>query len=283
MIRLFASDLDGTLFNARHVPDAAVLRSVRKVCDAGCHFAIATGRFMRSNDVFGFEGLPIEAVCANGALVYDRHGRLMRRELIDRAFLEELLRAFPTVAFDCTGTRHVYTPVSEQERKASWSRTRGLARILLRGMLTGQDGVWVYDQTPQQILSQDIVKVNARVQDPGLSRELYAFLDEHGDTVVNAPFDPSLFEITNRSVNKGEAVAWLAGQLGIGEDEVNVYGDGGNDIVMLERFAPFGHAYVTRGGCDAAKEAGSEVIGSNALHAVPRHMTATLRRQRHLR
>ena len=60
------------------------------------------------------------------------------------------------------------------------------------------------------------------------------------------------------------------------EDEVAFYGDGGNDIAMLERFA---HAYATRGASDEAKRAAGAVIGSCALHAVPRHIARTVRRE----
>ena len=113
----------------------------------------------------------------------------------------------------------------------------------------------------------------------GEASEVAAFIAEH-DEVVNAPFDPSMFEVTRAGVNKGEAVAWLAGYLGIREDEVAVYGDGGNDIQMLGRFAGHGHAYATSNGSDAAKSAAGNVIGNCAAWAVPRHMLRTLREQR---
>lgn len=97
MIKLFASDLDGTLFNVLHTTDPIILGAVRTVLDSGAHFAIATGRFMHTNAQFGFEGLPIEAVCGNGSLVYSREGELIRHVSLDHAFVEELLRAFPQV------------------------------------------------------------------------------------------------------------------------------------------------------------------------------------------
>ena len=93
---------------------------------------------------------------------------------------------------------------------------------------------------------------------------------------MNASFDGDLFELTDARVNKGEAVAWLAGHLGIAESDVAVYGDGGNDLAMLERFS---HAYAPKGASEAAKLAASHVIGSCAHHAVSRHMLMTCRRE----
>ena len=110
-----------------------------------------------------------------------------------------------------------------------------------------------------------------------MERELFAFLGERADTVVNAPFNPALFEITDAGCNKGESVAWLADYLGIRKDEVAVYGDGGNDIAMLERFE---HAYATANGTPEAKVAAGTVIGSAALHAVPHHILSTIDAER---
>ena len=45
---------------------------------------------------------------------------------------------------------------------------------------------------------------------------------------------------------------------------------------MLERFS---HSYATSNASDDAKRAAGNVIGSCALHAVPRHMLVTVRRE----
>ena len=131
-----------------------------------------------------------------------------------------------------------------------------------------------FDQTMAQVLERDICKFNVRTPDEGLGRELSAYLAERPDALVNAPFKPVMFEISRADVNKGAALAWLAAHLGIAEDEVAVYGDGGNDIQMLERFA---HAYAPSNANAAAKRAAGTVIGSNVAYAVPRHMVRTVR------
>lgn len=285
MIKLFASDLDGTLLNLMHETDRTIRDAVREVTESGAHFSVATGRTMRSSQDCGFSGLACEAVCANGSMVLGRGDELLRHVDIDPAVLEEMLRAFPTIPFECVGLTHSLVRGSREAHQEGY-RSEGLVRqlvanVVLRGMRREQAsrGERLFDQTIADVLAGPVCKVNCRVADEGLLRELHAFLDEHGDAVVNAPFNPVMFEITNARVNKGEAVAWLAGYLGIREDEVAVYGDGGNDVVMLERFAAYGHAYATHGGTPAAKRAAGQAIGSCVVHAVPRHMVATVRRQ----
>lgn len=45
---------------------------------------------------------------------------------------------------------------------------------------------------------------------------------------------------------------------------------------MLKRFR---HSYATKNGSDAAKAAASATIGSCMVHAVPKHMLATMHKQ----
>ena len=273
MIKLFASDLDGTLFNAMHTVDPVILSAIRKVRAAGGHFSVATGRTLRNNTAFGFEG-NVAAVCANGSIVLDEQGQMARFCAIDQGVIEELATRFSHVAFDYVGEKHTYHMFSEAEHLAVFANQPWYAKIRLRGMSIVGAPENVYDCTPAQVTANRICKINAHLKDPAEIAAVNEFIAEKSDFIVNAPFDPSMVELTAKGVNKGEAVAWLAGYLGLSEDEVAVYGDGGNDIEMLERFD---HAYATSNGSDAAKKAAGNIIGSCTFHAVPRHMVATLR------
>lgn len=278
MIKLFASDLDGTLYNALHETDGAILRRLRRVLATGRHVALATGRWARGAAELGFDDLPLELVCGNGAFVYGAGGELLRSVPIEPGALEELLGAFPAIACNCIADDGQFVRGSREAFAAGFRTPPGIAGLALRWRRRrgGRGGAQRYDQSDADVLAHRIGKVNFNVADEGLRREVETFLDERADTLVNASFDGSLFEVTAAGVNKGEAVSWLAGRLGIAEDEVAVYGDGGNDLAMLERFA---HAYAPCGASEAAKRAAGTVIGSCAWHAVPRHMARTVRRE----
>jgi Cof subfamily protein (haloacid dehalogenase superfamily) len=280
VIKLFAADLDGTLLNAFHATDPVILGALRRVRSAGAHFSIATGRTLRDNRAFGFEG-NVAVVCANGALVLGEDGRLVRSSVIDAGFVGQLVRAFPAVPLEYITAEHTYHVGSEEEHAASYARNIPWWRkVALRGMSLTGGAEHVYNVSVEEIAQLDVVKINAHIEGMAEAEAIHAFIAEHSDVVTNAPFGPGMIEVTAAGTNKGEAVAWLAGYLGVGQDEVAVYGDGGNDIEMLGRFAEFGHAYATSNGNDAAKAAAGNVIGSCALHAVPRHMLQTLRAQR---
>lgn len=278
MIRLFASDLDGTLFNALHEADRAVRRGVSVALGAGRHVALATGRWASTPAELGFPNMPLELVCGNGAFVYGSDGELLRRVPIDSETVEELLSRFPTICATCVTAGGTLVRGTRDQQLASYRPSRGLLGRVASWRFRRSPGSTGtrYDQTDAEVLRHEVCKLNVRTEDAGLRRELDAFVAEHASTLVNASFDGDLFELTAAGVDKGEAVAWLARHLGMDEGEVAVYGDGGNDLAMLERFE---HAYATSGASPAAKRAAGSVIGSCALHAVPRHIARTVRRE----
>lgn len=281
MIKLFASDLDGTLLNGLHEADRTIRSAIARAIEMGAHVVPATGRSVLPIGDRGFTGLPVDAVCANGSIIRGRNGEVLKTFAVDPAFVEELLRAFPQICFDCCTPDGMFSSGTYEMHQEGFKRDGLMRRIIMRGMRArgGAHEEQFFDQPLSSILSHEVCKINCRVTSDGLDRELKAFLAEHADTVVNAPFDPVMFEITDKACNKGESVAWLGRHYGIEEDEIAVYGDGGNDLEMLSRFR---YSYATANGSDAAKAAASATIGRCEFHAVPKHILKTLRSQRRI-
>lgn len=278
MVKMFACDLDGTLLNALHEVDGSIRRALVELDRAGYHVVPATGRSVLPNGKHGFAGISLDAIYANGAIIRNAQGDLLKAYSVDPAFTEELLTAFPQICFDCVTPDGLFSNGSREQHASGFKKDGPITRIVMRGMRArrGVNESRSYDQSLSQILTHNVCKINCRVASEGLARELKAFLAERSDRVVNAPFNPLLFEITDAACNKGASVAWLGAYYGLGEDEIAVYGDGGNDIVMLERFR---HSFATENASDAAKAAAGNVIGPCSRHAVPKHMLATLRAQ----
>ena len=130
-----------------------------------------------------------------------------------------------------------------------------------------------YSQKIEDILRQDICKINCRMMENEDTHDLVAYLEEHKDVFVNAPSGKGLFEITDAKTNKATAVRWLAEYLNVTKDEVAVYGDGGNDLDML---AMFPHSYAPAAAQERAKTAASAVIGPYEEYSVARHMEKLL-------
>ena len=86
-----------------------------------------------------------------------------------------------------------------------------------------------------------------------------------------------VYEITKNGVNKASAVSWLADFLNISKEEVAVYGDGGNDIMMLSSFK---HSYTPSTGSIEAKEAASQIIGPYEDYSVIEHILNTIEEEK---
>lgn len=278
MIKLFASDLDGTLLNVLHETDKTIRSAIKEITAAGLYVVPATGRILPPIGKHGFSGFSLPNCCANGSIVRDADGTILKTYLVDPSFVEDLLKTFPQVCWDFSTPDGMLIAGSYEDHQATFKNQGLLQRIIFRGMRArgGFHEEQYFDQTPAQILKHEVCKVNSHLNDPAICKEVNAFLASYSDCVVNAPFNPTMYEITDIGCNKGVAVAWLANYLGIKEDECAVYGDGGNDIEMLKRFK---HSYATSGASDTAKAAASETIGSSIFHAVPKHMLKTLREQ----
>ena len=135
----------------------------------------------------------------------------------------------------------------------------------------------VFNQSTQEILEQDICKINTFLE-PGQSyNRFYHFLDEHSDAIINAPCDDNMIEITKKSVNKGTAIHWLGQYLYIHDDEIAVYGDGGNDIKMLSMFQ---HSYAPSTALKEAQYAAHTQLGPYYEYSVARHMLETIAKQK---
>ena len=75
MIKIIASDMDGTLLNSEHKISSENLKAIKEAQDKGIHFAIATGRdYLDVEPVLKECGLKCECIVSNGAEYRDSNG-----------------------------------------------------------------------------------------------------------------------------------------------------------------------------------------------------------------
>lgn len=275
MIKLFASDLDGTLLNEFHESDEVILNAIQYVHDHNCFFTVATGRDMNGAlRKTGFDKMGIYMICMNGAIIANPKQEIIFKKELNKQFLSEMLEEFPDVYFDCIASDVTYVRCSKKEHFdhfASLSIWKELK--FSRERLEEFTSNTIFNCSNEKILSKDILKINCRIPDIKESQRFDEFLKKYSHCIINAPFDEGSYEITDISVNKGNAVMYLANSLNVQADEVAVYGDGGNDLDMLSMFK---HSYATENAMDIAKAKASEVIGNCKDHAVPHHIIKTI-------
>lgn len=218
-------------------------------------------------------------ITMNGSLIRDWKGNILNTSTVDPEVVRDLWNAFPEVNVRCSGMDHSFCRGSLEaelahRRKAPHHSPKREAEMKKKRALYE-----VFEARLEDVLKEPIMKMNYFIEDEELAGRMNAFLKEYSDRVVNAPFEENAYEITEVNTHKGSGVKWIAEQLGIGMDEIAVYGDSWNDLEMLKMFP---HSYTTYEGIPKAKEIAEATLGSYGDHAVPYHILRTLERERTL-
>lgn len=279
MIKLFASDLDGTLLNVDHKLDEYIINTIKKINENNKIFCIATGRSMYLEHSEEFRCIDGYNYCIslNGALITNKENKIIYKKAIDHEFLMKMLKEFPTVAFECLSVDKMYYRHTREEELAFYNEMVKVSKFHQSYQFNRYHEKTVFDFKIKDIENVEILKINCRIKDNEIKEKFNQFVNDHSHLVVDAPFIENFFELTEVSVNKGSAIQKLAKMYDIKDDEVAVYGDGLNDLVMLKTFK---HSYAPSNAKDKVKECANEVIGSYADYAVSNHILKTLEEER---
>jgi Cof subfamily protein (haloacid dehalogenase superfamily) len=224
MLRLVATDLDGTVLRSDGSVSTRTTAALRAAEDSGVMVVVATGRpprWMRPiADALGHTGI---AVCSNGAVVYDLHtDQVLEHTAIARdvvlAVAAAVRAAVPDVTFavetrDAGFGREASYPIADDVDEES------------SGILVG---------SLDQLASGDVVKLLVRhnTLDPdGLldaAREVAGELAELTHSSVTG-----LLEISASGVTKAATLARIADRNQISAEDVVAFGDMPNDLPML--------------------------------------------------
>jgi len=257
MIRLIGIDVDGTLLDSRGEMPPENAEAIHEAVEAGIHVALVTGRsYPWARPVA--ERLPsaISLIVSNGAVERGTDGSVYARRLLDRHVARGVLdatRAFrhsAALIFDRDAERQILFETMDWEhpgRKGYWLRNQSLIAHAapLEEALT---------EDPIQVMFNGAVDAMRRLAESlrQQARACAVSLTEYPDR------DFSLIDVTSPMATKGRALAWRAGQLGIGREAVMAIGDNFNDLEMLE-FA--GHPVVMGNSVPPLKERGWPVTG----------------------
>jgi len=245
---MIVTDMDGTLLNSDGAVSERNAGALRRAADAGTEVVIATGRpvwWLGPVTDIGFDGT---AICMNGAVVYDVGAKeLISASPLTSEVMQEFVVAFArrvpefSLAVERLGTSEVDS-WAEYDYEHPWDE--GVFRNLPRS----------------ELLARPAVKMLIRHGDD--SSMLAAAALDTGMRGVSVTYSTNagLIEVAAGGVNKGVAVAKLAGRLGIGAADVVAFGDMPNDVEML-RWA--GRSFAMQDGHPAALNAAADLAPDN--------------------
>ncbi len=221
MIKLIASDLDGTLLqNGAQTLTPRAVPLIRRLAACGIIFAAASGRqYPNLVRLFGEAAGDMAFLCENGAFVIYKDKIIAKScmELADAKKLVEdiLARGDCEVLISGESTSYVLP-----KNKSFLDHMQNTVKNNVRVIENLSD------------IPEEIIKVSA-YERTGIQNSASYFLPRWQDTLKCTVSDFHWIDFVRRDVNKGSALAALLSFLHIGADETAAFGDNYNDLEML--------------------------------------------------
>lgn len=252
MIRLIATDMDGTLLDENRELPPDFDEVIKRLCEKGIYFAIASGRsyatlkqqFERYLDELVF-------ICDNGANVMYRQ-ECLNLSVIPKQFVEEVIRCCRKVGgklllCGTKATYHEYFGTEEAEGEIAHYYVN---QILVEDNLAVQD---------------DIFKI-AIYDDASIEHHIYPELLKCFDQRMNIQISGAHWvDAMNPEVNKGAALRTIQEKLGISREETMSFGDYLNDYELLLQAE---QSYAMANAHDKLKEIAAHIAPSNQEQGV---------------
>ena len=263
MIRLVATDMDGTLLDERSQVPPETYGLVRELAEVGVGFCVCSGRaasFVRRL----VEPIAdcVDLVCANGTFV-SAGGEVLARHPYDAGEVGRLAAlaaarhpGFHLNAVGSDGREYVVDGAVTESERAEWGWS---ARRVLEG--PPPEGVDMVACARFCPADTDVLAA---------ADELEA---EMGDVFHFLALEKPVLDVVPRGVSKATGLQLVMEARGVSADEVVAYGDSMNDQFLFDHA---GHPTAVENAYDQIKELAERVIASNVDHGVQRDMRRML-------
>lgn len=248
MIKVIASDMDGTLLGNDHKIAPETLSAIREAQSAGIRFMIATGRnFTGAMEELKDTDLVCDYIVGSGAEVRDPQQKIVVTAPLNIAVCEEIyqvLQDFPISIIFSSG-HYDYRIGTKEEIEASYlkqiqlfhqdtGQAAGEAEILNSALYRRivENTKIISDFEELRNTQVPIYKVFLYSDDLEMLDEISRKLSENEKIAVASSFRTNL-EITAVEAQKGPVLKQYIESLGYSMEEVMVLGDSLNDYSML--------------------------------------------------
>lgn len=216
MIKLIATDMDGTLLNSKKEMHPDTLHIINKLIDKGYYFVIASGR-QYFNLYNRFLNDRIIYVSENGGFVVYK-GEMIYFKKMDKPILQkvyDVIKKIDNTYMIVSGSQSSYCfPVEEnimEKFKLYYSKIQIIHSL--------------------EEIDDEICKIAILNMD-GTEKNVYPFVKQFDKDFNVTVSSFEWLDIMDKHLNKGEALDFLKNQFGITSDEVMIFGDYLNDLEM---------------------------------------------------
>ena len=223
MYKLVVMDVDDTIVMSGKKISSKVKEAVKKVQQKGIKVTLASGRMYQTMRSVAQElEIKLPLISCNGAMVRDEE-KIFSCALLDKKAAKDILYFFERK----NKVLQMYTSeglFTKKKCERTWRLEQG----------EGLPCRVIEEEAYASFYQNDLLKFLIRLE----SDEVQQYIDElqefFGSRISAALSHNFYIEITRQGINKGSALALLAGQLGIDRGAVLAIGDSPNDKKMIE-------------------------------------------------
>ncbi|MCE5038477.1 Cof-type HAD-IIB family hydrolase [Staphylococcus auricularis] len=276
MIKLIASDMDGTLLNASHEISEENIAAIQHAQSLGITVVIATGRaFYEANEPVEKAGLKMPYICLNGAEVRDETHNILNTSHLNDALINKITEALNEEDIyyqvytnlgiyteDPQRDLDIYIDIAEQGgQEADVEKIKaGIQGRIDNGSLKVVDNYDDIGKVPGEI----VMKILAFDGDLEKIERVSAKLAQSPNLAISSSSRGNI-EITHSDAQKGNALEMIADQLNIDMKDVLAVGDNLNDLSMLSRV---GYPVAMQNAIDELKEIAIHITDTNEQSGV---------------
>lgn len=255
MIRLIASDIDGTLLNDKKELPQDFEQMLDMLEERNIAFAVSSGRsYSALISQFGNYADRVSFICDNGAYIVF-NGERISISVIPKETVDEIIgfcndNDLTVLLCGVNGTYYSCSNATHAAEVAIYYNNAVFMNDLFK-------------------CSDDIFKISV-FEESGI--------EDHGNVILNERFGNRMnvtlsgrcwTDLMNAGINKGSGLRVIQSQMGVSSEESAAFGDFLNDIEMLESV---GYSFAMENAHPKCKAVAKSVIGSNNDGAVTKEI-----------
>ncbi|MBS6599882.1 MAG: Cof-type HAD-IIB family hydrolase [Clostridium sp.] len=247
MIKVIASDMDGTLLNNNHEIDEETAKAIKKAEEKGIIFVISTGReYENVKYLLDKQNIKCQCILSNGAEYRDEMGNILDVININEKSSRKILKILKenNISARMFTNKGIYTTATKEE---------ALLEVTFRTLafdphLTKEEAKKIAEKEKfftclkyiddfEKFFEEgiEIRKFVAFHEDIKLIEKLKKIIGEIEGLAVSSSFNDNI-EITDINAQKGIILEKVITKMGIDKKDVMILGDSFNDYSMFEIF-----------------------------------------------
>ncbi|MDT2598475.1 Cof-type HAD-IIB family hydrolase [Enterococcus hulanensis] len=277
MIKLIASDMDGTLVSNNHDISRNNVNAIKKAQDKGVEFIITTGRSY--DDAYPqvvSAGIECNYLVMNGSELRNAQGEIIQSLYLEQTLVEQIVAELQQsdMYVEVYTTGGTFSPSDKETRK--WAVATKInnfhPEISLEDAYQEAENHFLYQainpiHSVHEIFENDydVGKIISFSNNIEKIAELRISLPKKYPVNATGSFSINL-EVTNPLADKGEAIKHYANSRGIYLNEIMTIGDSYNDLGMLND--SFGFTIAMGNAIDEVKKQAKYITDTNDADGV---------------